>query len=661
MRRTIKFQLGLVCFVVVLFALILGVKTLMEGREKLRNVDDLQAMVTLSSSISLLVHESQKERGASAGFIGSKGQKFGDKVPPQRKLTDKEHQRYKTALQAITLEHYPQTLKDKIATIEKLLQQLPSIRNRVDALSISAEEEVGYYTLLNQHLLDIVASTAVLSGEPEIVKQLSAYANFLKSKERSGIERAVLSNTFAADKFAPNMFVKLITLISEQTSCIDAFFSTASPKSIAFYNQTMQSPIVQEVEKMRNVAIEKATTGGFGIDATHWFDTITKKINLLKEVDDALANENLDTLHALEKATKKQMMIESSGLVIVTFLILILLYTTIKDILQAITLSGQKLSHVSSTLDLTYPLLLKSDNEISDTMQEAQKLIHNFKDSIAKAFETSNDSVKASSSLSDVASNLANNITEQNRFIHGIQEEMRLLLEKEHEMQNMSFKTLDDLEQTKAVLETFVTSMSRVVEMISIGAQKQHELGSKANSLAQQATDIKNVLAIIGDIADQTNLLALNAAIEAARAGEHGRGFAVVADEVRKLAERTQTSLSDISTTTNVIVQTIHEVTGETEHISQSFYQLSKETNTLIEQSQHTSQTLSNTIHISNEQSTKHTDVEKTVELFMKHINEVTVLSEKNNTLGETVKEISANLSSKAESANVELKRFRIQ
>ncbi|NCD12950.1 MAG: chemotaxis protein [Epsilonproteobacteria bacterium] len=660
MRRTIKFQLGLVCFVVVLFALILGVKTLMEGREKLQNVDDLQTMVTLSSSISLLVHESQKERGASAGFLGSKGQKFGDKVSPQRKLTDKEHQRYKIALQSIALERYPQTLKDKIATIESFLQKLPSIRSRVDTLSISVAEEVEYYTLLNQHLLDIVASTAVLSNEPEIVKQLGAYANFLKSKERSGIERAVLSNTFAADKFAPNMFVKLITLISEQTSYIDAFFSTASPQSITFYNQTMQSPIVQEVEKMRNIAIEKATIGTFGVDATHWFDTITQKINLLKAVDDALAKENLETLHALKTTTKKQMMVESSGLVIVTLFILLLLYTTIKDILQAITLSGQKLSHVSSTLDLTYPLLLKSDNEIADTMQEAQKLIHNFKDSITKAFETSNDSVKASNSLSDVASNLASNITEQNRFIHGIQEEMRLLREKEHEMQNMSLKTLDDLEQTKAVLETFVTSMSKVVEMISIGAQKQHELGSKANSLAQQATDIKNVLAIIGDIADQTNLLALNAAIEAARAGEHGRGFAVVADEVRKLAERTQTSLSDISTTTNVIVQTIHEVTGETEHISQSFYQLSKETNTLIDQSQHTSQTLSNTIRISNEQSTKHTDVEKTVELFMKHINEVTALSEKNNTLGETVKEISANLSSKAENANVELKRFRI-
>ena len=89
MRRTIKRQLTLVSIVVVFVALLLGIKTMMDGQSKLRNINDLQNIVTLSTSISLFVHESQKERGTSAGFIGSKGQKFADKLAPQRQLTTK--------------------------------------------------------------------------------------------------------------------------------------------------------------------------------------------------------------------------------------------------------------------------------------------------------------------------------------------------------------------------------------------------------------------------------------------------------------------------------------------------------------------------------------------------------------------------------------------
>jgi len=657
---TIKSKLNLVNVLVISFSLIIILLTIWKASEERTIITQAKELNILSIKLSHLIHETQKERGASAGFLGSRGTKFTEILPKQRALTNTKNTKLTEYINTLNLNSFPQTLQEEISAFKADISKINSIRNRVDSLSISVKDEVAYYTKMNAKILRIVSLTAKLADTQELIKALDSYTNFLKSKERAGVERAVLSGTFAADEFANGMFAKLITLIAEQNAYMDSFLSMATDSSEAFYKAKMNSAVVDEVNSMRNRAISKSIEGGFGIDSVHWFKTITKKINLLKAVDDELAIQNTHLLQEVESASKVNAIISVTGFATFAIFLTSVLIFVSRGINKNVSKTLQNIKHVSSKLDLTHEVRVEGRDEIAHIAGALQDMVSAFRTTVEHSQNVSSATSTESQKLNGVVGELASNGAIADERIKDINTLVANIGERLDDVEHASITVSEDLDSTFNVLDGFVSKLSSVVSDIEEGTHRQEELVTKVSSLTEQAKNIKDVLSIISDIADQTNLLALNAAIEAARAGEHGRGFAVVADEVRKLAERTQKSLSEISANVNLITQNVVEISEETNQTSQSMHTIAESAQELIISSEETKENLLETTKQSKDVMNQSIYIATRTKELISHMDEVIIISEKNVAHRENVENVSKSLTSDAQKLKAELSKFTI-
>ncbi len=145
------------------------------------------------------------------------------------------------------------------------------------------------------------------------------------------------------------------------------------------------------------------------------------------------------------------------------------------------------------------------------------------------------------------------------------------------DLESESRAARDELIKGRDALERTHREMDTMLAVIEDSSTQNVALSQRYAELSASVSEINQILSTVSEIADQTNLLALNAAIEAARAGEQGRGFAVVADEVRKLAERTQNSLTDIRRTIDGIVGGIEDTSRRMQEQARQMQQLAAE------------------------------------------------------------------------------------
>jgi len=317
----------------------------------------------------------------------------------------------------------------------------------------------------------------------------------------------------------------------------------------------------------------------------------------------------------------------------------------------------EKINGVNATKKIQAYLLemkvndsLDIDLKYSSEYNEITRLINEFSKKLSSTLNISEDA-SSTKALSLQMQNFSENIEQQSLKIQEelektfkeIENSLQGSQENEHYAKDAS-ESIQDANKMMLQTQSDIQVLSDNIYERNV---QESEINDKLLELSNQSQEVKGVLNIISDIADQTNLLALNAAIEAARAGEHGRGFAVVADEVRQLAERTQKSLADINTTINIIVQGISNLSSEMSQGIDAFESIVSISGNVTTQIQESITFIEKASNKSTESSKESHHIEQALQNTENYIKNVKETSQKNMQDISEVKNLSKQVSNK--------------
>lgn len=569
-KKTARFNLRLVhrflipTFVLGLIIPVLGgiiIDYVWKNMKVSTNVDHA---VDYSTMISALVHQLQKERGLSAGYLSQSNTsaKFRQDLDEVRKHSESFLKNFQKIFKEDNqnLETiFSQVVSESTKIALQTLSELESKRKQIDSINLKPIESTVYFTELINHLYDISTSMSKITTSVDMVKRFGAYLAIGRAKEWAGIERATGSGAFSTGSFSDDGFRRFIEVNSMQTAQFNFFLSEAFPSDIKIFQHAMSNDINKEFERLRKVAFENPKNLQ-GITGPYWFEYATKRIDLLKEVEDQVGAN-------LQQVAKQYTTEATYNLIVVVIVVTVSTIVGIALALyfglgssKAISNICQSMTMISSGQTQTEILYKDRPDEIGDManslqifkekLEENARLAQQQEDLKAQAEEERRiQNYKVAAQMKQVKEVGMGTVVTQTTLLSNYSGEMTSYAINGYQQAYMASGLAHSAQQNMTIISTATTQMEASTGEIASQIIRVKALGEKAvqsainsttvtTQLQQHAIDIGDIGKLIAVIASNANLLALNASIEAARAGKFGKGFEIVANEFKALSRQ---------------------------------------------------------------------------------------------------------------------------